>query len=678
MYQDYGFQSPRSELAHNAAEAARLAGDIGFPVALKIVSADILHKTDVGGVVLNLRDAAEVEEAYARILTACAAAHPQAQIEGVEVQEMVTDKTEVIIGLLDDPQFGMVVMFGLGGIFTEVLRDTSFRVAPIRRSDALQMVQEIRGYPLLKGYRGRQPVSEAMLADLLMNASRMAVDLEGRLESVDFNPIAVWGDEHRVLDAKILWHPQPHPVPPPTIPNIRYINSYFKARSVAVVGASASFGKIGNDVLDSLANYGYQGSVYPVNPGHKEIMGIEAYRSLEAIPGPVDLVVVCVGLPMVPDLISACAEKGTHAMVVVSGGGKELGAESGSLEAEIRAASRRHGVRVIGPNCLGVFDAWSGLDTLFLMHDRLPRPRPGRVALLTQSGTVGATFLEDAANMGVSKFVSYGNRADVDEGDLLAYLAEDPETDVIAIYLEGLEGGREFLSVAREVAKKKPIVVFKAGRSERAARASMSHTGFLGGSYDVVKGAFRQAGLIEVDSYDELRATCLIISMQPPAHGNHVGMISNGGGVLIQALDLFKPYGLELPELSPATLQRLSEAYPPFYQIHNPIDITGSATSADYEIGIETLMQDPRVDIVMAWFVFQAPLLADDIVQRLARLKRTYSKPMVLGTIGGPVSENRARAINELRIPIFNSVREWVAAARGAMRRAPAQESVLS
>jgi 3-hydroxypropionyl-CoA synthetase (ADP-forming) len=454
------------------------------------------------------------------------------------------------------------------------------------------------------------------------------------------------------------------------MPNIRYINAFFKARSVAVVGASASVGKIGNDVLDSLANYDYKGKVYPVNPGHDEIMGITAYPSLEAIPEPVDLVVVCVGLHMVPSLIKECADRGIHAMVVVSGGGKELGAETGNLEAEIRKASRSCGVRVIGPNCLGVFDAWSGLDTLFLMHDRLPRPRPGHVALLTQSGTVGATFLEDAANMGLSKFVSYGNRADVDEGDLLAYLAEDEETDVIAVYLEGLEGGREFLDVAREVTKKKPIVVFKAGRSETAARASMSHTGFFGGFFGVAEGAFKQAGLIEVDSYDELRATCLIISMQPPARGPRVGMISNGGGVLVQALDLFKTYGLELPELSTESLRRLAEAYPPFYQIHNPMDVTGSATSADYEIGMETLMQDPKVDIVMAWFVFQAPLLADDIVQRLARLKRKYDKPLVLGTIRGPVSENRARAIGELRIPIFNSVREWVAAAHGSMRGA--------
>ncbi len=668
MYRQYGFQSPRSELARSADEAADAASEIGFPVALKVVSPDILHKTDVGGLALYLRNSEEVRQTFDRVMTASLAAQPDARIEGIEVQEMVTDKIEVIIGLLDDPQFGMVVMFGLGGIFTEVLQDVSFRVVPIQRPEAAQMIREIRGHRLLEGYRGRPPVSEDMLADLLMNASRMGAEMEGRLESVDFNPIAVWEDQHRVLDAKILWHAQPKTVPPPTMPNIRYINAFFKARSVAVVGASASVGKIGNDVLDSLANYGYGGKVYPVNPGHDEIMGIKAYPSLEAIPDSVDLVVVCVGLQMVPDLIKVCAERGIHAMVVVSGGGKELGNGTAGLETEIRKTSRSCGVRVIGPNCLGVFDAWSGLDTLFLMHDRLPRPRPGHVALLTQSGTVGATFLEDAANMGVSKFVSYGNRADVDEGDLLAYLAEDTETDVIAVYLEGLEGGREFLSVAREVARKKPIVVFKAGRSERAARASMSHTGFLGGSYDVARGAFKQAGLIEVDSYDELRATCRIISMQPPARGPRVGMISNGGGVLIQALDLFRTYGLELPELSSETARRLAEAYPPFYQIRNPIDITGSATSADYEIGIETLMQDPQVDIVMAWFVFQAPLLADDIVQRLARLKRTYQKPIVLGTIGGPVSENRARAIGELRIPIFNSVREWVAAARGSMR----------
>jgi 3-hydroxypropionyl-CoA synthetase (ADP-forming) len=350
MYRQYGFQVPRSDLARSADEAARMAADIGFPVALKIASPDILHKTDVGGVVLDLHNADEVRQTFDRMLASCQTAYPQARIEGIEVQEMIADKTEVIIGLLDDPQFGMVVMFGLGGIFTEVLHDVAFRVAPIRRFDAAQMIREIRGYPVLKGYRGRPPVSEEMLIDLLMQASRMGTDLEGKLESADFNPIAVWEDQHRVLDAKILWHAQERPVPPPPVPNIRHINTFFKARSVAVVGASATVGKIGNDVLDSLANYNYKGKVYPINPGHEEIMGIKTYPSLEAIPESVDLAVMCVGLQQVPDLIKACAERGTYAMVVVSGGGKELGSEAAGVETEIRRTSRSHGVRVIGPN----------------------------------------------------------------------------------------------------------------------------------------------------------------------------------------------------------------------------------------------------------------------------------------------------------------------------------------
>jgi 3-hydroxypropionyl-CoA synthetase (ADP-forming) len=222
--------------------------------------------------------------------------------------------------------------------------------------------------------------------------------------------------------------------------------------------------------------------------------------------------------------------------------------------------------------------------------------------------------------------------------------------------------------VAKEVSKKKPIVVYKVGRTERAARASMSHTGFFGGSYGVAKGAFKQAGLIEVDSYEELRATCRVTSMQPPAPGPRVGMISNGGGVLVQGIDLLKDYGLEIPDLSPESIERLHDAYPSFYLSQNPVDLTGSATSSNYEVGIEIMMEDPNIDIVMPWFVFQTPSLGDDIVQRLGRLNRKYDKPMVLGTTGGVVAATRTRAIVELGIPIFHSVREWVAAARGSMR----------
>jgi 3-hydroxypropionyl-CoA synthetase (ADP-forming) len=666
MYEQYGFEAPRSKLVTTADEATKTASEIGFPVALKVVSPDILHKTDVGGVILNLESPETVRQAFERIIASVREALPQANIEGVEVQEMVSGGAEVIIGLLDDVQFGPVIMFGLGGVFTEVLRDVSFRVLPIARSDASQMIRDIQGYPILQGYRGQPAASEEMLVDLLMRASQMGVALGGKFQSIDFNPILVWEDQHRVLDFKILCHPEPKTVPDPTSPNTRHLDDFFRAESVALIGASATPGKIGNAVLDSLLKYEYQGRVFPINPGRDEIMGARTYPSLEDIPEQIDLVVVTIDLRLVPDVIRVCAKKGIHNLVVISGGGKELGGSRTELEGEIRRLARAHDVRVVGPNCIGVFDGQTRLDTFFQVQERMVRPKAGPVAVLTQSGTIGAAFLEDAVATGVSKFVSYGNRTDVDEADLLAYLADDPETKLIAIYVEGLEDGRKFLNTARQVTKKKPVVVFKVGRTERAARASLSHTGFFGGSYRVVQGAFRQAGIIAADSYEELVATAKALAMQPPACGPRVAMISNGAGTMVQGIDLLKSYALEMPELSPASIRKLEEVYPPFYVIQNPIDVTGSATSTDYEVGIETCMRDSQVDIVMPWFVFQDTPLGEDIAQKLGRLTRTYDKPILVGAIGGgPFTIKMSQAIEAEGVPVFHSVREWIAAARG-------------
>ena len=667
MILQYGFKVPRSALAKTPDEAARVASEIGLPVALKLSSPDIVHKTDVGGVMLNLGRANQVRRAFEQIVSSARAACPQAQVQGVQIQEMVTEGTEVIIGLLDDPQFGPVIMFGLGGVFTEVLQDVTFRVVPIERSDAAQMLHEIQGQKVLQGYRGDPPVSEEMLIDLLMNASRMASDQAGKLQSVDFNPIVVWKDQHWVLDAKILWHPEPQPAPSAVQANPRHLDIFFKARSVALVGASTTPGKVGNAVLDSLLNHEFKGQVYPINPSRDEIMGAKAYPSLADIPHPVDLVVASVNLRLVPEIIKTCAAKDIHNLVVVSGGGKELGGEQAETEAEIRRLARAHDVRVVGPNCIGVFDGHTRLDTFFQIQQRMLRPRPGRLALITQSGAVGIPFLEHAAAVGVSKFVSYGNRADVDEADLLAYLAEDPETDLIAIYVEGFEDGRKFLNTARQVGRKKPVVVFKVGRTERAARASISHTGFFGGSYGVIQGALRQAGLIAVDSYEGLLATTKALAMQPAAQGPGIAMISNGAGTMVQGIDLLKPHGLEIPELSPESLNRLTEAYPPFYVVQNPIDVTGSATSADYEVGIEALLQDEHIDIVMPWFVFQDTPLDEGIVAKMGRLNRAYDKPILVGTLGGPYTAKMSQAIEAQGVPVFQGVRDWVAAARGVM-----------
>ena len=660
----YGFLVPRSEIAHSATEAARLAPQIGLPVVLKVVSPDILHKTDVGGVQLNLRSEEEVEAAFQNIMKSVKSRCPQARIDGVSVEEMCVGGQEIIIGLLDDAQFGPSIMFGLGGVFVEVLKDVSFRVLPISAKDAEEMVAEIKGQKILEGYRGLPPVSREMLVELLLKAAQMGMDLDPRLESVDFNPILVWDREHRVLDVKVLLREEQKPIVE-SDPNTAYLETFFEAKSVAVVGASATPGKIGNAVLDSLTKHQYQGKVYPVNPTREEVMGLKAYPSLSSIPHPVDLVVVTVALPLVPQIIEECTAKSIHNMVIVSGGGKELGGEREELEATIKRLAGEKEVRMVGPNCIGVFDSQSRLDTFFQVHERMARPRRGSIAMITQSGTVGAAFMEAVRDIGVSKFVSYGNRVDVDEADLLAYLAQDPETEVIVCYVEGFEDGRQFISTAREVVQRKPVVIFKAGRSKQAARASVSHTGFFGGSYDLCRGAFKQAGLIAVDSLEELCAVAKALALQPPARGPRVAMISNGAGTMVQAIDLLEEYGLEMIPLASPSVERLREVYPPYFVVQNPVDVTGSATSTDYEVGMETLLDDPHVDIIMPWFVFQDTPLDERIVGVLSRLSQKRQKPILCGAIGGDYTERMSRALEAEGVPVYHSVRDWMAAVGG-------------
>jgi 3-hydroxypropionyl-CoA synthetase (ADP-forming) len=664
LAQQYGFLIPEHGLATSADEAVRIAAGIGRRVALKIASRDVIHKTDVGGVELDLSTEESVLAAYERIVNSVKERAPSAHVIGVSVEEMYYGGTEVIVGLNEDPQFGPVIMFGLGGIFTEVYQNIAFRVVPISECDARSMIREINGHPILTGYRHQPPVSEDMLVELLMKANRMALSLAGQFSSVDLNPVLVWGDQHRVLDVKIL-APSEIPNLPRRLggePNVEHLDAFFSPKSVALVGASSTSTKVGGAVLESLARHGYPGRVFPINSARSEVMGLRAFPSLKDVPEPIDLVVVTVPLAAVPELIRDCASVGTHNMVVISAGGKELGGEGGDLEATIRRLARDNGVRIVGCNCIGVLDSESHFDTFFYAPERMARPAKGSIALITQSGTVGAVCLERLSGAGVSKFVSYGNRIDVDEGDLLAYLADDPATKVIACYIEGLEDGRKFLSVASEVSKKKPVVAFKAARSGQAAMACMSHTGFLGGSHRVVEGAFTQAGIISVDSVDELVAAAKSIAMQPCSSGPRVGLISNGAGAFVQAIDLLDSYGLEMPTLSKETALALRAVYPPYYLVQNPIDVTGSATSEDYEKGISALLRDPAVDIVMPWFVFQNSPLDEGIVAAMERLN-TGDKPIVCGAMGAPYTKKMSGALEAVGVPVFHSIRDWVAAA---------------
>ena len=660
----YGIKVPMYALVKTESEAAEKAKKIGFPLVAKVVSPEILHKTDVMGVKVGLSSEAEVIEAFADMQERLSKRY---EIKGILLEKMVPSGIELIVGLQNDPQFGPVIMFGMGGINTEIFKDISFRVLPITKEDAREMIEDLKGKQLLKGFRGAEAVDIDMLCTALVNIGNLGTDIANYYESIDFNPVIAYPHDYYVVDAKIILKDKPYAEAiSKSQPDSSYMDVFFNASSIALIGASPERGKVGNSVFESLVKHEYKGKVFPVNAkGYPEIMGIKAYKSLEDISEQVEVVVVTVDLRFVPDLLKICGKKNIHNMVIISGGGKELGGERAAIEQEIKDISSELKVRIIGPNCIGMFNGENRLDCAFQGHERMIRPRNGHVAFLSQSGTVGIAFMETADSFGMSKMISYGNRSDVDEADMIWYLSEDPQTKVIGLYVEGLGDGRKFMNTAKKVIHeaKKPVIVFKNGRTIRGAKQAMSHTGSLGGSYAVVKGALDQAGIISVNSYEELTGSLKALIWQPVPSGNRVAMVSNGAGPVIAAIDHFEELGLVVAEISEATKKAFKEHYPPTYVIGNPCDITGSANADDYRFAIQTFIDDPNVDIIMGWFVFQDDPLEASIVDVLAEFQKNKKKPILVGAMGGPFTQRISNEIEDGNVPVYHSVTSWVAAA---------------
>lgn len=661
---EYGIKVPEYSIVTSDSEALVKSREIGFPLVAKIVSDQILHKTDVQGVKVGLQNEEETKEAF---LDMHGRLSKEYDVKGVLLEKMVPKGIELIVGLQNDPQFGPVIMLGLGGIYTELFKDISFRVLPITKEDALDMINDLKGNKILKGFRGSEPVDLDILCDAIVKIGNLGTDMAKYIDSVDFNPIIVYPQNYYVVDAKILLKTNVKEVTiSNSVPDSSYMDIFFNAKSIALIGASPEENKVGNSVLKSLSKYDYKGKIFPVNAkGYDHILDLKAYKSLDVIDEPVDLVIVTVDLKFVPDILETCGKKGIHNMVIISGGGKELGGERAEIEQKIKDLSSKLHVRIIGPNCIGMFNGENRLDCAFQGHERMIRPKKGDVAFLSQSGTIGIAFMETSDSFGMSKMISYGNRSDVDEADMIWYLSEDPKTSVIGLYVEGLGDGRKFMNTAKNVIKdkKKPIVVFKNGRSQRGAKQAESHTGSLGGSYSVVKGAFDQAGIISVDSYEELTGSLKALTWQPIPKGNRVALVTNGAGPVIAAIDHFERLSLKIAEMSEESKKKFHEHYPSTYVIGNPLDVTGSANADDYKFAIQTFLDDPEVDIIMPWFVFQDDPLEETIVNILADFQKQKKKPILIGALGGPFTQEISKRIEENNVPVYHSVISWVTAA---------------
>lgn len=443
------------------------------------------------------------------------------------------------------------------------------------------------------------------------------------------------------------------------------IDYFFQPSSVAVVGASAKEGRIGYEILKSLVDSGFGGRIFPIHLNEEEILGLKAYRKIGEVPFDVDLAVMALPAEKTPSLVEECGEKGVKAIVIVSGGFRELGGKGAYYESELMGIAGKYGIRIIGPNCVGIFNSRNNLDTFFQPRYAMMRPPAGNIAILTQSGTYGVTLLEWLAEekVGASKFVSYGNKVDVDEVAMLEYLLEDEDTRVIAIYNEGLEDGRAFLRTARRVAERKPIVIFKAGKTAKGAEAAKSHTGALAGSAEVFKGAMRQCGVIVADSLEEVFDISKILALQPDFPGNRAGMVTNGAGPCIVAVDAMENTRLEMARLSSHTIESLRKKLPPFCVFSNPLDVTGSADFDMYRISIEALLGDPKVDIIIPYFVFQdGPIAntADATVSYLTGLEA--SKPIICVAGGGLFTKEKQKQLQAGGVPVIPTSTRMVSA----------------
>ncbi len=590
----YGIAVPQGGTVTSADAAVELAAKIGYPVVMKGSSTQIQHKTDAGLVLLRIGDETEVREAYRTLESRTAAAG--ATLDGVLVEHMVIGKREFVVGLVRDLLFGPVVMFGLGGIYTEALKDVAFAVAPVSEDDAYELMDQIQAKVLLGSVRGEPPVDRAALAKIIMAVGQMAED-HPEIREIDVNPLLIDGATPVAVDALIaVGEPVKVSTRPPA--DISQLGSLVAPGDIAVVGASADTGKWGGMITANLILGEFPGPIYLVNPKGGTILGLPVYPSITDLPETPDLVLIAVPSKLVNGVVEECGRKGVQAIVVVSAGFSEVGPEGRAMEEELVATADKYGMALVGPNCMGVISSHQKVYGTGFM---LVRPAPGGASMVSQSGNLGLQLLVSAERRkgGVGKFIGVGNEAMIDAVDFINYLHTDPDTNTIVAYMEGFDDGRRLLDVAKATTLDKPVVILRGGMSDYGKKAAASHTGALTSSTGVFQAAARQSGLIVVTDPDEFMDLTFALSYMPLPPGKRVAVATQGGGWGVLVSDEISRCGLELAELSPEVMERLNGLLPPYWSHSNPIDMVTTLTPGVPEAVVEALVASDAVDAVI-------------------------------------------------------------------------------
>jgi acyl-CoA synthetase (NDP forming) len=662
----YGVPVVKDKVVQNVNDAVSQAQKIGFPVVVKGHGAKLTHKTERGLVRTNIKSAGEIREAFRAIRKSAGI-----DWEGCLISPFVQGNREFVAGLFRDAQFGPVVMFGLGGVFTEALSDVTFRIAPFTETQARAMLGEIKAGKLLDNFRGEVAADQEQLLRVLSGLSRLGME-HPEIKEVDINPLIIMPDGRvQAVDALVVLDDGETTS---TVGNqdkgallnrsaeIRSaLDVMTHAKSVAIVGATRPEESGFSGMFGCMRNFGYQGKLYPVNPKLDEIDGLKAYPNLTSLPEPVDLVIISIPGPRVAEILKECIATGNKNIHIFSSGFKETGeAEGIRLQQELEEIAREGGLRVIGPNCMGFYVPQNRMLTWEVASNE-----SGPVALISQSGGNAQDFtnyLSDHYGIYFSKAISYGNALMLDSTDFLDYLAHDEDTKIITMYLEGVKDGRLLRDYVTKINRRKPVIIYKSGLTESGARAVASHTGSLAGGEKIWQAFFQQTGATQVASLEEMADVTQAFHRLGKIRGRKTTVLGFGGGIGVSVADSCARAGLTLPAFSDGLTRKLRKLIPPAgAMIRNPIDAAIAFVNLSLmgEV-LDLLAQSGEIDnfiisVPFDWLFKKVP--GGGYVETIASYlacegqKHTQGKPMV-------VTWRQYEPSGEIRkwIPVFENI----------------------
>ncbi len=603
-------------------EAVQCATETGFPVVLKGLGSKLLHKTERGLVHLNLSNSDNVRLAAAKVVKEAGG-----DLEGILIQPQLEGRREFVAGFFRDPQFGPVVMFGIGGILTEALSDVAFRLAPVSKIDVLDMLAEIKARALLGDFRGEKAIHIEQLTEILVALGQLGSD-HPSIAEIDINPLLATPEGNLIAVDALIVTGEPEVIASDyQAVDPAAIGMLFYPRSIAFVGASAQIGKWGNMLMANTVSGEYGGEIYLVNPKGGTIAGRPVYRNIDAIPGPVDLAVVTIPAALVLDLIGQMRQKEIKNMLLITSGFGETGPEGKQLEKDLVRAAREAGILVLGPNTMGICNPH---NQLYCTGSPV-RPLAGSTAVVAQSGNMGTQLLAfaESQGIGIRAFSGSGNEAMITIEDYLEGFEIDALTRTVMLYLESVKNGRRFYESACRVGRKKPIVLLKGGQTGAGNRAAASHTGAMSSDAKVFNAVCRQAGIIKVEQSMDLLDLSAAFAAVPLPRGNRAAIMTLGGGWGVITADLCANYNLEVPPLPDAILAVLDGILPPYWSRSNPVDIVGENDPAIPLTTLEELLKWEGCDAVINLGIMGRRIFVERMVASVRKADKRYPQEVL-------------------------------------------------